>query len=55
MSHHVHDFEEGAQPTIFGEAILISQRRGATQRVGRKLANKLLSLASFSHTLFYRS
>jgi hypothetical protein len=38
---------------IFGEVIPISQWHGATQHMGHKSAKELLSLATFSHTIFY--
>jgi hypothetical protein len=53
MSHYAYDFEESLRPMIFGGAIPIRQRCGATQRAGQKSSKEILSLASYYHTLFY--
>jgi hypothetical protein len=39
--------------SIFGGVTLVNQWRDTTQRMGRKSTKELLSLASFSHILFY--
>jgi hypothetical protein len=54
VSHHAHDSEESALPSVFDGVTPISQRRGATQSMGRKSAKELLSLAFLSHILSYR-
>jgi hypothetical protein len=53
MSHYAYDFEESLRPMIFGGAIPIRQRCGATQRAGQKSSKEILSLASYYRTLFY--
>jgi hypothetical protein len=41
------DSEESVRPSVFGGVTPINQRHSATQHVGCKLANELLSLVSF--------